>query len=263
MSLLKATSAVQNAPSPTPSNTSMSNSAKRKRPADGAAVVYSQPADMGTGEHVYTRFSYTVEWLRGTNKWQTFDEIMGYLNMSPNNPQRPQLRTLLRSDTAGNRVSWNSANDTYRYKPKLDIRNPAQLKGFLQSQKSAAGLSIKDLKDGWATVADDIGPMEAKKEVLVKRAKDGAAKTVWHNDASLMLPMDPAMANEWHKIAIPANPDELRGTLLNIGLVAATTPRVLNAGGPKTKKKRAARKGGKTTNVHMQHILKDFSGMRK
>jgi transcription initiation factor TFIIE subunit beta len=99
--------------------------------------------------------------------------------------------------------------------------------------------------------------------VLVKRAKDGAAKTVWHNDASLMLPMDPAMANEWHKIAIPANPDELRGTLLNIGLVAATTPRVLNAGGPKTKKKRAARKGGKTTNVHMQHILKDFSGMRK
>jgi transcription initiation factor TFIIE subunit beta len=264
MSFLKANSASRvSAPSPTPSNTSASG-AKRKRPADGASnVVYSQPVDQGTGEHVYTRFTYTVNHLRDQQKWLSFEDIMGFLGVRPGDPQRDQLRTLFRSDSEGNRISWNAANDTYRYKPKLDIRNPAQLKGFLQSQKSAAGLSIKDLKDGWATVADDIGPMEAKKEVLVKRAKDGAAKTVWHNDASLMLPMDPAMANEWHKIAIPANPDELRGTLLNIGLVAATTPRVLNAGGPKTKKKRAARKGGKTTNVHMQHILKDFSGMRK
>jgi len=262
-SFLKANSATRvSAPSPTPSNTSASG-AKRKRPADGPAVVYSQPQDAGTGEHVYTRLTYTIDWLREQNQWTTFEEIMKYLGVDATNPQRAQLRTLFRSNSAGNRISWNATNDTYRYKPKLDIRNPAQLKGYLQNQKSAQGLSIKDLKDGWATVADDIKAMEDKKEVLVKRAKDGVAKTVWDNDPSLMLMMDPDFKNEWHKIAIPANPEELRATLLNIGLHAATAPRQINSGGPKQKKKRAPRQGGKQTNTHMAHILKDFSGMRK
>ncbi|KAH3919217.1 hypothetical protein HBI56_101300 [Parastagonospora nodorum] len=264
MSFLKANSASRvNAPSPTPSNTS-ANGAKRKRPAEGAAaVVYSQPIDQGTGEHVYTRFTYTVNHLRDKNKWLPFDEIMNFLGVKVGDPQREQLRTLFRSESDGNRIMWNSANDTYRYKPKLDIRNPAQLKGYLQNQKSAQGLSIKDLKDGWATVADDIKGMEDKKEVLVKRAKDGVAKIVWDNDPSLMHPMDPEFMNEWHKIAIPANPDDLRATLMNVGLHAASAPRQINGGGPKQKKKRAARRGGKQTNTHMMHILKDFSGMRK
>jgi transcription initiation factor TFIIE subunit beta len=264
MSFLKANSASRvNAPSPTPSNTSASG-AKRKRPAEGAsAVVYSQPADQGTGEHVYTRLTYTIDHLRDQQKWLSFEEIMGFLGVRPGDPQREQLRTLYRSDSAGNRISWNATNDTYRYKPKLDIRNPAQLKGYLQNQKSAQGLSIKDLKDGWATVADDIKAMEDKKEVLVKRAKDGAAKTVWDNDPSLQHSMDPEFLNEWHKIAIPANPDDLRNTLMNVGLHAASAPRQINNGGPKQKKKRAPRRGGKQTNTHMAHILKDFSGMRK
>jgi|TARA_R110002003_G_scaffold118_3_gene10539 transcription initiation factor TFIIE subunit beta len=264
MSFLKASSASRvNAPSPTPSNASNSG-AKRKRPAEGATpVVYSQPADQGTGEHVYTRLTYTIDHLRDQQKWLTFDEIMGFLGVRAGDPQREQLRTLFRADSVGNRISWNAANDTYRYKPKLDIRNPAQLKGYLQNQKSAQGLSIKDLKDGWATVADDIKAMEDRKEVLVKRTKDGAAKTVWDNDPSLVYAMDPDFINEWHKIAIPANPDDLRATLQNVGLHAASGPRAINTGGAKQKKKRAPRRGGKQTNTHMAHILKDFSGMRK
>jgi transcription initiation factor TFIIE subunit beta len=263
MSFLKANSASRvNAPSPTPSNTSASG-AKRKRPAEGSAVVYSQPIDQGTGEHVYTRFTYTVNHLREANKWLPFEEIMKFLGVRAGDPQREQLRTLFRSDSEGNRIMWNASNDTYRYKPKLDIRNRAQLKGYLQNQKSAQGLSIKDLKDGWATVADDIKGMEDRKEVLVKRAKDGVAKIVWDNDPTLMHPMDPEFLHEWHKIAIPANPDDLRATLMNVGLHAASAPRQVNNGGPKQKKKRAARRGGKQTNTHMMHILKDFSGMRK
>jgi len=85
---------------------------------------------------------------------------------------------------------------------------------------------------------------------------------VWNNDPSLMLPMDPDFANEWHKIAIPANPDDLRNALLAVNLKAATAPRQA-IGGPKEKKKRAARRGGKQTNNHMAHLLKDFSSMRK
>lgn len=260
MSFLKANSATRNAPSPTPSNTSANGKRKRPEPSN---VVYSQPTDTGTGEHVYTRFTYTIDHLRETKQWMTFEEIMDYLGVAPGNQQRDQLRTLFQSDSPGNRITWDAANSRYRYKPKLDIRNPAQLKGYLQNQKSSQGLSIKDLKDGWPSVADDIKTMEDKKEVLVKRAKDGVAKSVWDNDPSLVLPMDSEFSNEWHKIAIPANPEDLRATLMNIGLVAATAPKQANNGGPKQKKKRAPRQGGKQTNTHMQHILKDFSGMRK
>lgn len=264
MSFLKASSATRvNAPSPTPSNSS-AGGAKRKRPAEGASsVVYSQPGDTGTGEHVYTHFHYATDWLRSKGGWHTFDDIIDYLSINRADAKIEQLRVLFRSDSEGNRILWNSSSDTYRYKPKLDIRNPAQLKGWLQNQKSAQGIAVKDLKDGWSSVADDIKAMEDKKEVLVKRTKDGAPKTIWDNDPSLMFAMDPDFRNEWHKIAIPANPDDLRATLMNVGLHAASAPRQVNNGGPKQKKKRAPRRGGKQTNTHMAHILKDFSGMRK
>ncbi|KAF1834456.1 transcription initiation factor IIE, beta subunit [Decorospora gaudefroyi] len=264
MSFLKAGSAsAMNAPSPTPSNSSASGT-KRKRPTDGAPpVVYSQPQDTGTGEHVFTRLTYVNDFLRERkDKWHSFDDIMGYLNIQPGHVQREQLRQLMRADNQGNRISWDKANEKYTYKPKLNIRNPAQLKGHLQAQKSAMGLQIKDLKDGWTSVADDITKMEDKKEVLVRRAKDGVPKTVWGNDASLMLPMDPVFAKSWHAVHVPDNPDELRKVLLANKLTAATQAKVI-VPGKTTKKKKGPRRGGKQTNTHMIGILKDFSGMRK
>ena len=263
MSFLKANSAAgMNAPSPTPSNSSTGG--KRKRPVDGApAVVYSQPQDTGTGEHVFTRLTYVTDHLReNKEKWHSFEDIMGFLNIGPAHVQREQLRQLMRADNQGNRISWDSANEKYRYKPKLNIRNPDQLKAYLQTQKSAMGLQIKDLKDGWTNVADDIKLMEDKKEVLVRRSKDGVAKTVWGNDASLMLPMDPGYAKSWHAVQVPDNPDELRKVLLANKLTAATQAKVIIPG-KMNKKKKGPRRGGKQTNTHMVGILKDFSGMRK
>lgn len=153
-------------------------------------------------------------------------------------------------------------NERYKYKSKLDIHNGAQLKGHFQTQKSAMGLQIKDLKDGWSNVAEDITKMEEKKEVLVRRAKDGVPKTVWANDPSLMLPMDPVFAKAWHSVQVPDNPDELRKVLLANKMTAATQAKVIVAA-PTTKKKKGPRRGGKQTNTHMIGILKDFSGMRK
>lgn len=246
------------APSPTPSNASTT---KRKRPTE--PVVFSQPQDSGTGEHVYTRLTYTIDYLRQNQRWHTFEELMAYLNVPEGDIQREQLRMYFRSDNSTSRIAYNAANDTYRYKPKLDIRNPAQLKGYLQTQKSAQGLSIKELKDGWATVADDIKAMEEKKEVLVKHTKDGIPKTVWGNDPSLMHTIDPDFVGMWHKIGIPANPDDLRNTLASVGLKPATMARIPVDAGPKQKKKRAARRGGKITNTHMAGSLMDFSAMRR
>ncbi|PVI05140.1 transcription initiation factor IIE, beta subunit [Periconia macrospinosa] len=263
MSYLTTTSA----PSPTPS-TASTGGAKRKRPDDGG-VVYSQPQETGTGSHIYTQLTYTIDYLKGraaenSERWYTFKDLMDYLNVT-DATTRAQLQNLYRSTNPSNRIAYNPTDNTYRYRPKYNIRNAAQLKAHFQSQKSALGLSVKDLKDGWVTVHDDLRVMEASNDVLVKRSqKDQTAITVWDNDPSLMNKMDPDFVNEFHKIQIPSNPDDLRNSLLAAGLQPSSAPR--QSEGKKTdnkKRKKAVRRGGKQTNTHMASILKDFSHMRK
>ena len=85
----------------------------------------------------------------------------------------------------------------------------------------------------------------------------------WDNDPSLMHKMDPDFANEWHKIQIPPNPDDLRSSLMAAGLKPSSAPRQTEAKKTDKKRKKAIRRGGKQTNTHMASILKDFSHMRK
>lgn len=252
------------APSPTPSNSSM-GVAKRKRPDDSdATVVYSQPQETGTGTHIYTQFTYTITKLKEEQRWYKLEEILNYLNIPHGDPQVPQLVLLYRSPNPTNRIEYNKKLDMYRYRPKYNIRNEAELKGYLQSQKSALGLSVKELKDGWPNAAEAITKLEDNNEILVSHhKKDNQPKTVWINDASLMHKMDPEFQAEWHKIQLPANPDDLRNNLVAAGLKPASAPRKIVASGPKEKKRKAPRRGGKQTNTHMTAILKDFSHLRK
>jgi transcription initiation factor TFIIE subunit beta len=263
MSFLKA-SAKLSAPSPTPS-TSSSSGAKRKRDEAPINGVYSQPQDTGTGQHIYTQFTYTIEHLKADQRWFTLKEILGYLNIREDDITMVRsLEHLFRSNNDSNRIEWDRRNNLYRYRPKYNIRNAAELKGWLQNQKSAAGLPVKDLKDGWPGAADAINELEKKQEVLVGRhKKDNQPKTVWINDPSLMHKMDPEFQSEWHKIQLPPNPDDLRSKLISAGLKPSSTARKPVASGPKEKKRKAARKGGKQTNTHMASILKDFSHLRK
>jgi transcription initiation factor TFIIE subunit beta len=268
MSFLKANSSASklHAPSPTPSNSSNGGS-KRKRPADNvlpANTIYSQPLDTGTGQHIFTQITYTIDHLRAKEgKWMTFQEIAEYLNINNDEHLRTQLETIFRSPST-NRIEYNPRDNTYRYRPKLDIRNAAQLKGYFQNQKSAIGLSVKELKDGWPSVQDDLREPERKKEILVNRnKKDQQAKTVWINDPSLMHHVDDDFKNEWHKILLPPNPDDLRAKLVAAGLKPSSAPRSALAAKPKEKKKKAPRRGGKQTNTHMANILKDYSHKRK
>ncbi|KAF2468628.1 transcription initiation factor IIE, beta subunit [Lindgomyces ingoldianus] len=267
MSFLKASSAASRlgAPSPTPSNSSNSG-AKRKRPADdvAASTVYSQPLDTGTGNHIFTQVTYTIEFLRGKSRWMTFQEITEYLNIPLHEDHlRTQLEVIFRSPTTS-RIEHNPRDNTYRYKPKYDIRNAAQLKGWLQTQKSAQGLAVRELKDGWPNVHEEIREPERKREILVNRnKKDQVAKTVWINDPSLMHNLDEDFRNEWHKILLPPNPDDLRNKLVAAGLKPSSAPRAAMAAKPKEKKKKAPRRGGKQTNTHMASILKDYSHKRK
>jgi len=177
MASLKPNTIARNAPSPTPSNGS-----KRKRGED-SAVVYSQPQETGTGNHVYTQLTYSIDFLRQQERWCTFKEIMDYLNVKESEHQiRAGLQALFMHNTANNSIEYSPKTGLYRYRPKHDVRNAAQLKAYFQSQKCVRGLPVKELKDCWSTVLEDLKEMESKKQVLLKRNnKDNNIKTVYVN----------------------------------------------------------------------------------
>jgi transcription initiation factor TFIIE subunit beta len=267
MSFLKSGSAPRgvNVPSPTPS-TSSNNGGKRKRPADDVtpSTIYSQPRETGTGNHVFTQVTYAVEHLKANqDRWISFQEITDYLNIpSHDTLTRQQLQSIFQLPNHS-KIEWGG-KDKYRYRPRYNVRNAEELKGYLQNQKSAQGLAVRDLKDGWPNAADAIAEMEKKKELLVTHnKKDGSARTVWINDPTLMHKVDPDFQNEWHKIQLPPNPDDLRTKLVAAGLKPSSAPREALATKPKEKKKKAPRRGGKQTNTHMTNILKDYSHKRK
>jgi len=267
MSFLKSSSAASrlSAPSPTPSNSS-SSGAKRKRPVIEDATpgtVWSQPTETGTGSHLMTQVTYAIDRLRKANGPLSFEDLASYLSIPKSETElRRQLLTILRSPEQP-RIQWDG-KDQFRYKPKNNVRSAEQLKGFLQNQKAALGLSVKDLKDGWTDAAEAIEELERKKELLVTHnKKDGSARTVWINDPTLMHTVDPDFLNEWHKIPLPPNPDDLRNKLVVAGLKPSSAPKEVVASKPKEKKKKAPRRGGRQTNTHMASILKDYSHKRK
>jgi len=153
----------------------------------------------------------------------------------------------------------------FSYRPKYPVRGPDSLKAFLQKRTDMRALLVQDLKDGWPDAAKGIDLMGQRNEVLVTRHKKDPflPKAVWPNDPSLRLDMDANFRKKWHEILLPANPDELRNKLEAAGLKPTSAPREMVKAGPVQKKKKVARRGGKTTNTHMAGILRDYSGMRK
>lgn len=240
--------------------------AKRKYAHDNG--VYSQPQETGTGIHLMTQVTYTIEYLREEKKWMTLQEITDYLNLHQTTPNYDvavrTLQSTFRKKDPQNRIEWDPKTNKYRYKPKYDIRDADDLKSFLQRQKSAQGLPVRELKDGWADVQEGINKMEAKKEILVKRnQKDQQAKTVWINDPSLMHGMEPEFKEDWLRIPLPADPDDLRNKLIKAGLKPSSAPREAKTMKAKENKRKTARRGGKQTNTHMVNLLRDFSHLRK
>lgn len=67
----------------------------------------------------------------------------------------------------------------------------------------------------------------------------------------------------WQRVNVPA-PEDLVKKLVAAGQKPASAdPSLVKKADGVKKKKRANRRTAMTTNVHMQHLLKDFSGNRK
>ncbi|KAL8734661.1 MAG: hypothetical protein Q9166_001317 [cf. Caloplaca sp. 2 TL-2023] len=259
--------AVKPARSSTPSQASDSskNDLKRKRP-DLAEMPYSQPADTGTGQHIMTQVTYAIDFLKKKDEPQTFPAILQYLSVQTREDsyKRALEKILIRHDKVNYEVKHEGSPAVFSFRPMHNIRSAESLLGYLQAQRTAQGLNVKELRDGWPDAEDTISKLEAEGKLLVTRnKKDNHARMVWPNDPSLNFEMDEEFKNIWHKIKLP-EPGAVADELEKEGLTPANKNRIIKKPVKvQEKPKRKGRTGGKTTNVHMAGVLRDYSHLKR
>jgi len=271
----KRTFAAASAPSPVPSNelSKPENKDPSKRKREPQNIVYSQPAATGYGTEAFTQVTYVIEFLKKKDEAKTFQEILEYLSQVYADEQtKKRIAAILKRhervrwmpDPALKNQTWDSG--TFRHNPIINVRNKGDLIAYLQNKPDAQGISVKDLKDGWPDCEDAINDLEKEHKILVTRTKkDNHARMIWIDDPSLIHNVEPEFQVMWHKIELPSVDDTVRNLINAKQKPASEDPskRVKAPPKPKEKKKKAPRKGGRTTNLHMQHLLKDFSHVKR
>ncbi|KAI5793207.1 hypothetical protein EDC01DRAFT_655569 [Geopyxis carbonaria] len=238
---------------------------KRKRPLQTSRPTYvtpvhSQPANASlTGHHILTQVRHAIQHLKEKERPLTASEISSYLSI----PVTRELHGILAKH---DRIYYDAAAETYEFVPVHGIRSAVALLEFLQQQTTAQGLSVKELKDGWAGALDAIDSLEAEGRILVTRTKkDNQARMVWGNDPSLDCEVDEEFKTLWHSLRVPAAGD-LPSALEAYGLKPASIdPSRLKKEVKKVdrNRKRANNRRAKVSNTHMSGILKDSKDLRK
>lgn len=266
-------------PSPSPSITSTASAAAGATPTkkernDGPKIVHSQPAITSTGQTALSQITYTINWLKEKDEPKTLQEILEYVSIqNKSEAEQEKFAGYVRNSS---HIQWipdpNLTEQTWRtgtyiHRPTIpNVKTKTQLLAYLQKRTDASGVQVKDLKDGWPSCEAAIDELEKDHRVLVIRwKKDNHPKTVWLDDPSLFHAVDPEFKILWGKVEVPAL-DMIHQRLLQVGQKPTSDdPRAKLLGGPKVekKKKRATRRAGKATNTHMEHLLKDYSHLKR
>jgi transcription initiation factor TFIIE subunit beta len=215
-------------------------------------IVYSQPKETGMGQHLYTQLTYAVDYLKNHSEPISAEKIAGYLSTT----MTPAFLHLLKNNP---KITYHADTDLYEFRPLHNIRNASSLLATLANTTTGAGLVVKELKDGYPNVDQDLNTLEARGEVLVIRGKkDGLARMVWYNDAKLNVGISNEFKELWASLKVP-DAGDLPKELEKAGMTPASVdPRtVKRAVVEKVKKK--GRRRGKITNTHLVGILRDYS----
>ncbi|TFK71558.1 transcription initiation factor IIE subunit beta, partial [Pluteus cervinus] len=237
---------------------------KKKRPKTN--VVYSQPADTGTGTNVNTQLLYAVNHLKSTQNPMRLQDIAIVTNTPLDSDH-----VLLEKFKAHEKIHWDPKTDLYSYKHEFNFRNKAALLTEIQRQtRKGGGISVRALKESWKEAPAAIEELEKEGDVLVTRTvKDGQLRMVFWNEIKPTeeaggMQVEKEFHELWHSLKVPNDVDLLR-QLASDGLQAAVAEATVPKG-PAVKKK--GKKGGaprqrqiRITNTHLKgeiDLTKDF-----
>ena len=149
------------------------------------------------GQHLFTQVTCAVEYLKGHSEPISAEKIAGYLNTT----MTPAFLHVLKKNP---KIAYHEDTDLYEFRPLHNIRNSSSLLATLATITTGAGLVVKELKDGYPNVDQDLKTLEARGEVLVIRGKkDGLARMVWYNDAKLNVGISNEFKELWASLKVP------------------------------------------------------------
>jgi len=205
------------------------------------------------GQHLYTQLTYAVEYLKNHSEPISAEKIAGYLSTTIT----PAFLHLLKNNP---KITYHEDTDLYEFRPLHNIRNASSLLATLANTSTGAGLVVKELKDGYPNVEEDLKTLEARGDVLVIRGKkDGLARMVWYNDAKLNVGISQEFKELWASLKVP-DAGDLPRELQKAGMTPASVdPRTIKRAVEEKEKKKKGRRRGKITNTHLVGILRDYS----
>ena len=254
------------APAPASSSTPASTALNGRR--HDADIVYSQPANTGTGKDIMTQVVFAIEHMKSKDYPLKFADITSYLSLQHRGHDAGYIQALRRILQSHDKVDYDPSGaggeGTFRFRPPHNIRTADQLLQKLQAQPTAQGMSVRELKEGWPNIVETINKLEKEGKLLVTRnKKDDHPRMVWANDPSLIQHFDPEFRQIWEKIRIP-DAQAVREELEKAGITPTNKNNVVKPR-PKVeqKKTKKVRRSGKTTNTHMAGILRDYSHLKR
>ena len=218
--------------------------------------------------------TFAVEYLKKKGEAKTITEIIDHLSLR--NYADEHKRELAEGLRGHPRVEWKPdaslseqtwKTGKYAHRPIIPgVKDATSLLAHLQRKTDASGVSVKDLKDGWPDCEDTLAALEREHKILVVRTKkDNFPRSVWPNDASLHYNVQQEFRIMWHRVPLPSL-DDMHRKLVSVGQKPTSEDplKITQQGGkPQKQKKRAGKRIGKATNVHMAHLMQDYSGMRR
>ena len=252
-------------PSTTPTPTPGTDPKKKRHDAD---IVYSQPANTGTGKDIMTQVRFAIEHMKNKGVPLKFSDIVSYLSLQQRANDEGYIQALRSILKVHEKVQFDpkgaNGEGTFSFRPPHNIRSAEQLLQKLQSQSTGAGMSVRELREGWPNVEETINKLETEGKLLVTRnKKDNHAKMVWINDPSLNQSFDDEFRAIWEKIKIP-DQQAVKEELDKAGITPTSKNKVIKPR-PKVEQKKVKkpRRSGKTTNTHMMGVLRDYSHLKR
>src|ERR1700753_3894584 len=231
-------------------------SLKRKRD-----VPASRNAAVELGQLV-SQINTAVDYMKEKRKEHSATQLLGYLSLQHADDELKNrlIYELKRLPNVQYKSDGLGGSGSFAYKPKIPVSNAEELKKYLSTRPSTVGVQYNDLRDGWPDCQPAVDDMEKRGEVLLIRDRKGGIKLVWHDEPSLEHKVSDDLKHAWNNIKLPANTDDLRIRLENAGLKPTSAPREhVKKAQTKDNRKRGPKRGTRTTNAHIQHLLKDYS----